>query len=88
MEVAFFVSVFALLVVFLALRSKPTVINNGDHYHYYGREGREGLDGGEKPKSLIDENVRQLARDAGELHREFRGIEKGEKISNDRTLPE
>jgi hypothetical protein len=85
MEIAFFVSVFALLVVFLVLRNKPTVINNGDHYHYYGREG---LDGGEKPKSLIDENVRQLARDAGELHREFRGIEKGEKTSNDRTLPE
>jgi hypothetical protein len=88
MAIALFVSVFALLVVFLALRSKPTVINNGDHYHYYGRNGREGLDGSEKPKSLIDENVRQLARDVGEFHREFQGIEKGEKIPNDRTLPE
>jgi hypothetical protein len=79
---------FALLVItvilFFAFRNtKPTIINHGTiHNHYYGQDEQE------RPKSLVDENVRFLVRDLGELHREFRGIEKGEKTLNDRTLSE
>jgi hypothetical protein len=74
---------FGLLAIFIVARyTKPTTNNYYGGVHYHGQDGEE------KPKSLANENVRQLVRDAGELHREFRGIEKGEKTSNDRTLPE
>jgi hypothetical protein len=80
--------VFALLAILIiavtAFRNaKPTTINHGTiHHHHYGKDIEE------RPKPIIDENVLFVARNLGEILREFRGNEKSNQPSENRTLSE